>query len=64
MWRNLQLFSRITLSLFFNARFTTLIREPILVSSIAEAKINTWNDRQVNVDLFPTAVLIRPLKIG
>lgn len=64
MWRNLHLFSRITLSLFFNARFTTLIREPILVSSIAEAKINTWNDRQVNVDLFPTGVLIRPLKIG
>lgn len=64
MWRDLHLFSGITRSLFVNARFTTVIREPILVSSIAKAKINTWNDHRVNVDLFSTVVLIRPLKIG
>lgn len=64
MWRNLHLFPRIALSFFLNTRFTILLWEPILVFSIAEVKISTWNDHQDNVDLFPAVVLIRLLKIG
>lgn len=64
MWRNLHLFPRIALSFFLSTRFTILLWEPILVFSIAEVKINTWNDHQDNVDLFPAVVLIRLLKIG
>lgn len=64
MWRNLHLFSRITLSFFLNTRFTILTWQPISVSSSAEVKINIWNDHQVNIDLFPAVVLIRPLKIS